>query len=286
MKKTALTRRRSDRVSRIVFLVLSSISVIVLFTLLGSILLMGLPHFDLDFIISLPSRFADKSGILAALVGSIYLVILTLVIALPIGIGTAIYLQEFGKNKKIIASIQVLILNLAGVPSIVYGIFGLAIFVRTFGFGKSILAGAFTMAMLVLPLLIVSTQEALKTVPKSLKEASLALGTSHLQTTLKITFAYAFPNILTGIILAVARILGETAPLLMVGAYAYVNFLPTSVSDSFSALPVQIYSWTSKPQEEFKQIAATAIIVLLILQLSLNGVAILVRSKMQRRYEE
>ena len=286
MIRSSQRRRRKDRVTRVVFLILSSISVLVLVALLGSILILGLPYFDWQFLTSLPSRFADKSGILASLVGSIYLVLLTLVIALPIGIGTAIYLQEFGKNKKIINIIQVLILNLAGVPSIVYGIFGLAIFVRTFGFGKSLLSGAFTMAMLILPLLIVSTQEALKTVPKSLKEASLALGASHLQTTLKITFMYAFPNILTGVILAVARILGETAPLLMVGAYAYVNFLPTSLGDSFSALPVQIYSWTSKPQEEFKAIAATAIIVLLILQLSLNGIAILVRSKLQRRYEE
>lgn len=286
MRSNIAKRRRADQITKWAFLILSSLSVVVLLTLVGSIFSLGIPYLDLDFITSLPSRFAEKSGILTALVGSLYLVVLTIIIALPLGIGTAVYLQEFGKNKKLINVIQVLILNLAGVPSIVYGIFGLAIFVRVFGFGKSLIAAAFTMAMLVLPLIIVSTQEALKTVPKSLKEASLALGTSHLQTTLKITLVYAFPNILTGIILAVARILGETAPLLMVGAYAYVNFLPNELTDTFSALPVQIYSWTSKPQAEFKEIAATAIIVLLILQLSLNGIAIIIRSKLQRRYEE
>lgn len=286
MRSTIAKRRRADQITKWSFLVLSSISVLVLLALISSIFGLGLPYLDWDFISSLPSRFAEKSGILSALVGSFYLVLLTIIIALPLGIGTAVYLQEFGKNKKLINVIQVLIMNLAGVPSIVYGIFGLAIFVRLFGFGKSLIAAAFTMAILVLPLIIVSTQEALKTVPKSLKEASLALGTSHLQTTLKITLVYAFPNILTGLILAVARILGETAPLLMVGAYAYVNFLPNELTDTFSALPVQIYSWTAKPQEEFKAIAATAIIVLLIMQLSLNGIAIVIRSKLQRRYEE
>ena len=286
MKRTIKSRRTADIAVKIALLLAGSVSVLVLGSLLVSVLSMGLKHLSFDFIINLPSRVAENSGILSALVGSIYLAILTLLISLPLSIGTALYLQEFAKNKKLVTAIQVLITNLAGVPSIVYGIFGLAIFVRTLGMGKSLLAGAFTMAMLILPILVVSTQEAIKTVPKSLKEASLALGTTYLQTTLKITFTYAFPNILTGIILAVSRLLGETAPLLMVGAYAYVNFIPNELSDKFSTLPVQIYAWTNKPQEAFKEVAATAIIVLLLVQLSLNGVAIYVRSKMQRRYEE
>lgn len=286
MKKTTNYRRSKDRLIKYLLWAAGGISMVVLLSLIISIFSLGVTHLSLDFIINLPSRIAENSGILSALVGSIYLTLLTLVIALPLSIGTALYLQEFAKNKRFITIIQVLITNLAGVPSIVYGIFGLAIFVRALGMGKSLLAGAFTMAILIMPILVVSTQEAIKTVPKSLKEASLALGTTHLQTTLKITFVYAFPNILTGIILAVSRLLGETAPLLMVGAYAYVNFIPNELSDKFSTLPVQIYSWTSKPQAAFKEVAATAIIVLLFLQLSLNAIAIIVRSKLQRRYEE
>lgn len=275
-----------DKVLSILFPIFSSASLLLLGLLLVHLFQTGLKWINWDFLINFPSRKPELSGLLPALVGSGYIVGLALLFSVPIGVGSALYLQEFQKSSAWTRSLNTLIRNMAGIPSIVYGIFGLTLFVVTFGFGSSLLAGSLTLSLLVLPIVIVATQEALKTVPKTIKEASYAVGATKIQTTWFITLRYALPNILTGIIFAVSRVLGETAPLMMVGGFNYVSFLPSSPFDSFSTLPIQIFTWTSKPQVGFQEIAAAAILVLLALQLLLNLTAIIVRGRLQKRYEE
>lgn len=258
----------------------------VLGLLLYQILRDGLDRLDWDFIISLPSRKAERSGILTALVGSLWTIGLTALFALPIGVGTAIYLEEYANQKSWFTKLLSLnIANLAGVPAIVYGLLGLAVFVRFFAFGRSILAGSLTLALLILPVIIVASQEALKSVPKILKEGSYACGVSRWQTMTGVILPYALPGILTGAILAISRAMGEAAPLIMVGAAGYISFLPDSPFSSFTVLPIQIFNWTSRPQEEFQAIAASGIIVLMILLLAINAIAILLRNKYQNRMD-
>ena len=261
-------------------------SIIVLGLLLYQILSTGLAWLDWDFITSMPSRFPEKAGIYSALVGSIWTIGLTAAFSLPLGVGTAVYLEEYTNPKSRINQIvQVNIANLAGVPAIVYGMLGLAVFVRLFQFERSILAGALTLTLLILPVITVASQEAIKSVPKSLREGSYSLGTTKLQTITGVVLPYAMPGILTGAILAISRAMGEAAPLIMVGAAGYIAFLPTGPMDSFTVLPVQIFNWTSRPQVEFQNIASAGIIVLMVLLLSMNAVAILLRNKYQNRME-
>jgi len=283
----------NNMVSVIMF-VLSMSSIVILAVIIGSIFSQGLSRVTWDFLTGFPSRKPDESGILPALVGSLIVVGGALLMALPIGLATAFYLQEFAHKRVFVETIQTLIYNLAGVPSIVYGIFGSAFFVATLKVifenlhmtittGRVLLAGILTMSILILPIIVVTTQEAIKTVPRNLKEASYALGASRVQTTGKITARFAFPNILTGLILSIARILGETAPLLLVGAAGFITFLPTNLFGSFTVLPVQIYSWIMRPQEAFQTTAAAGIIVLLLTQLLLSGIAIILRAVLQKR---
>jgi phosphate transport system permease protein len=261
-------------------------SITALSLLLFDIFSKGLGWLDWDFITSLPSRFPAKAGIVSALVGSIWTIGLTSVFALTLGVGTAIYLEEYTDPKKLLNKIiQLNISNLAGVPSIVYGLLGLALFVRALGFDRSILSGALTLTLLILPVITIASQEAIKSVPRSLREASYSLGTTKLQTVTGVVLPYAMPGILTGSILALSRAMGEAAPLIMVGAAGYIAFLPSSPFDWFTVLPVQIYNWTSRPQEDFQHIAAAGIIVLLLLLLSANAVAIILRNKYQNRME-
>ncbi|PKM84626.1 MAG: phosphate ABC transporter, permease protein PstA [Firmicutes bacterium HGW-Firmicutes-11] len=261
-------------------------SIVVLGLLLYQILSTGLAWLDWDFITSMPSRFPEKAGIYSALVGSIWTIGLTAAFSLPLGVGTAVYLEEYTNPKSRINQIvQVNIANLAGVPAIVYGMLGLAVFVRLFQFERSILAGALTLTLLILPVITVASQEAIKSVPKSLREGSYSLGTTKLQTITGVVLPYAMPGILTGAILAISRAMGEAAPLIMVGAAGYIAFLPTGPMDSFTVLPVQIFNWTSRPQIEFQNIASAGIIVLMVLLLSMNAVAILLRNKYQNRME-
>lgn len=261
-------------------------SIVVLGLLLYQILSTGLAWLDWDFITSMPSRFPEKAGIFSALVGSIWTIGLTAAFSLPLGVGTAVYLEEYTNPKSRINQIvQVNIANLAGVPAIVYGMLGLAVFVRLFQFERSILAGALTLTLLILPVITVASQEAIKSVPKSLREGSYSLGTTKLQTVTGVVLPYAMPGILTGAILAISRAMGEAAPLIMVGAAGYIAFLPNGPMDSFTVLPVQIFNWTSRPQVEFQNIASAGIIVLMVLLLSMNAVAILLRNKYQNRME-
>jgi phosphate transport system permease protein len=261
-------------------------SITALSLLLYDIFSKGLGWLDWQFLTSMPSRSPEKAGILSALVGSLWVIGLTSVFSLILGVGTAIYLEEYTDPKKLINRIiQLNISNLAGVPAIVYGLLGLAFFVRFLGFDKSILSGALTLTLLILPVITVAAQEAIRSVPRSLREASYSLGTTKLQTITGVVLPYAMPGILTGSILAISRAMGEAAPLIMVGAAGYIAFLPRGPMDWFTVLPVQIFNWTSRPQEEFQYIAAAGIIVLMAVLLSANAVAILLRNKYQNRMD-
>lgn len=261
-------------------------SMLMLVLLLYRVFSAGLSHLSLSFITSMPSRFPNRAGIASALAGSIWTIGLTILFVVPLGVGTALYLEEYGNPRSRLTSLlQLNIANLAGVPSIVYGMLGLAVFVKFFALGRSILAGSLTLSLLILPVIIVASQEAIRSVPLALKEGSYALGVSKWQTIRGVVLPYAMPGILTGSILAVSRAMGEAAPLIMVGAAGYVSFLPKSPLDSFTVLPIQIFNWTSRPQAEFAEIAATGIIVLMVLLLSMNAIAIFLRNKYQNRMD-
>ncbi len=260
-----------------------AVPLLLLAFLMGQLFIDGIGRIDWAFLTSYPSRRASDAGILPALVGSVYLILLTLAFALPVSIGAAIYLEEYGPRSRIGQFIEVNIANLAGVPSIIYGLLGLEIFVRFAGMGRSLLAGASTMALLILPVIIMASREALRTVPNSLREASLALGATRWQTTRQVVLPMAAPGILTGTILAVSRAIGETAPLVVIGALTFITFLPEGPSSPFTALPIQIFNWISRPQAAFGINAAAAIVVLMITLLLLNGTAIFLRERLSRR---
>lgn len=234
------------------------------------------------FLTGFPSRFAENAGIWHALVGSVYVITLTAAFTIPTGIGAAIYLEEYSVGGKLSRLIEINISNLAGVPSIIYGLLGLGLFVRWMNLGPSVLAGALTLALLVLPVVILSTREALRAVPKSLREGSYALGATRWQTIWHQVLPSAVPGILTGLILALSRAIGETAPLITLGALTYVAFTPESIWSPFTVLPIQIFNWVSRPQAAFAENAAAGIVVLLVLLLAMNAVAIVVRDRFQR----
>lgn len=258
--------------------------VLLLAVLFGQLLIDSLPRLGWDFLTSYPSRRAVIAGILPAAVGSLCLIVLTALIALPLGVAAAIYLEEYGRKSRLAALIEVNIANLAGVPSIIYGLLGLGLFVRTLGLGRSLIAGAATLALLVLPVVVVSTREALRTVPMATREACLALGATRWQTIRQVVLPQALPGVMTGAILAVSRAMGETAPLVVVGALAYIPFLPDSIFAQFGALPIQIFNWVSRPQKAFLINAAAGIVVLLGMMLVLNALAIYLRDRMQTRH--
>lgn len=252
--------------------------------LLTTVFLDALPRLEWEFLTKLPSRRAENAGIYAALVGSFYLMLLTIVFALPIGIGAAIYLEEYAKPTWFTRLIELNIANLAGVPSIIYGLLGLQLFVRVLNFERSLLSGALTMSLLILPVIIIASREALRTVPRAFREGSLALGATRWQTIRAQVLPVALPGMLTGCILGFSRAIGETAPLITIGALTYVAFIPDSIFSAFTALPIQAFNWTSRPQEAFHANAAAAIVVLLAILLAMNAAAIVLRIKFQRRF--
>ena len=260
-----------------------ALPLIVLLVLIGDVVMDGAQRIGWDFLTSYPSRKPELAGILPALVGSVYVIGLTGIIALPLGVGAAIYLEEYGTDSWLAQIIEINIANLAGVPSIIYGLLGLELFVRASGMGRSVIAGACTMALLVLPIIIIASREALRTVPFSLREGALALGASRWQTIWQVVLPMAFPGILTGSILAMSRAIGETAPLIMMGALTYIAFLPTGLDSPFTVLPIQIFNWVSRPQHGFIADAAAGIMVLLVTLLLLNALAIYLRNRLQRR---
>lgn len=250
---------------------------------IGDILIDGLQRIDWDFVTNLPSRRADKAGILTAWTGTAWILGLTSIIAIPLGVAAGIYLQEYGKKNRLASVVEVNIANLAGVPSILYGLLGLEIFGRILHLGGSLLAGAFTLSLLILPVIIVATREALKAVPDSLRQASYGMGATKWQTTWYQILPAASGGILTGIILALSRAVGETAPLIVIGALAYVPFVASSPMDEFTVLPMQIFNWVSRPQHEFLVNGAAAIIILLLITFVMNGIAIYLRNKWQKK---
>ena len=258
------------------------VGLVLLAIFIGNILIDGINRIDWDFLNSLPSRKAEKAGILTAWSGSLWIICFTFIIAVPVGVCAGIYLEEYGRKNLLNSILEINISNLAGVPSIIYGLLGLEIFVRVSKMGSSVLAGSFTLSLLILPIIIVATREAIKAVPSSIRTASYGLGATKWQTIWHQVLPAASGGILTGVILAISRAVGETAPLIVVGALAYVPFVPSSPSDPFTVLPIQIFNWTSRPQHEFAINAAAGIIVLLIITFAMNGIAVYFRNKWQK----
>lgn len=283
--KQIAARKRKDKSYKALFTAATMFGVIVLVILIADVLLDGTGVINSNFLNNFPSRFAEKAGIKSALFGTLWVIGLTAPMAFVLGVGTALYLEEYAKKNWITRFIQMNISNLAGVPSIVYGLLGLTIFVRMFALERSVMAGALTMTLLILPVIIVASQEALRSVPDSLRHASFALGATKWQTIVRVILPSALPGVITGNILALSRAVGETAPLVVVGAAAFIAFTPQSVMDPFTVLPIQIYNWVSRPQEAFHALAAGGIIVLLAVLLTMNAVAVFIRNKFQKKMD-
>jgi phosphate transport system permease protein len=283
MNKHLRKIRIQDRLFKYTALACTVLALLALALLLWDIFSRGLLRLNWSLLQNLPSRHAEKAGIRTALAGMMSLLFFTLIVALPIGILAGIYLEEYGRKNKFAKFVEINISNLAGVPSVIYGILGLQVFVRMSKLGNSLLAGAMTLALLIMPIIIVATREAIKAVPHSLKEASYGMGATKWQTVRRVVLPSAFGGILTGIILAISRAIGETAPLLVIGALAYVPFIPEGPMDQFTTLPIQIFNWTTRPQAAFIVNAAAAIIILLLFTLLLNGVAIYIRNKWYKK---
>lgn len=277
-------RRRADVVFKYLCFGAAGIGVLLLIIFLTKIWTDGVGRLSMDFIQGPLSARPARTGIWPAIVGSFYVMLLTAVTAVPIGIAAAIYLEEFtSKRNRLVDFIQLNIANLSGVPSIVYGLLGLAVFVRWLALGQSIIAGALTMSLLILPMVIIVTQEALKAVPRSYREGSLALGSNKWQSIRHQVLPNAAPGILTGIILSLSRAIGETAPLIVVGAASFVSQLPSGLSDRYTVLPIQIFDWANESRKGFNEAAASAIIVLIVVLLCLNSFAIYLRARAQKR---
>lgn len=259
------------------------LGLLVLAIFLINILMEGLGRIDWEFITNFPSMRAKKAGLYSALIGTVWILILTAIIAIPIGIGAGIYFEEYAKKGRLANILEINLSNLAGVPSIIYGLLGLEVFVRTLGMGSTLIAGACTLSLLILPIIIVSTREALRAVPDSIRQASYGMGANTWQTIWHQVLPASMGGILTGIILAISRAIGETAPLIVVGALAYVAFVPSGPMDQYTVLPMQIFNWISRPQHDFQVNAAAGIIILLIITFILNGVAIYLRNRWQKK---
>jgi phosphate transport system permease protein len=276
-------RKRADLLFQLLSMATLAVALAALATLVYDILADGAGRLSWTFLTTFPSRNAEQAGVFHALMGTIWVISLTAALALPIGVAAAIYLEEYGSRSRVARFIELNIANLAAVPSIIYGLLGLGLFVRLMGMGQSVFAGAATLALLALPVVILSTREALRTVPSSIREGSYALGATKWQTIWNQVLPMALPGVLTGLILALSRAIGETAPLITIGALTYIPFAPDSVWSKFTVLPIQIFNWVSRPQADFHTNAAAAILVLLALLLSMNAVAIVVRDRYQRQ---
>jgi phosphate transport system permease protein len=260
--------------------------VLVLVSLLVTIIGDGIWRLNWQFISSFPSRNAKEAGILSALVGSFYLLVLVACIAVPIGVGAAIYFEQYAKKNWFNYIMEINIGTLAGIPSIIYGLLGLGLFVRILALERSLIAGALTLSLLVLPIIIISTREAIRQVPSSIQDAAIALGATRLQVIRTILFPLSLPGILTGVIFSLSRAIGETAPLIMIGALTYIAFLPKNIASPFTALPIQAFNWISRPQELFHQNAAASIIILIGITIFSNLGAILLRKHLSKKYSK
>ncbi len=279
-------RRILGRIAVFVFLVSTFVGLATLAALIIDVLIDGLPWIDWDFLSTYPSRRPPDAGLRSALFGTIWVAGLTALFTFPIGTATAIYLEEYAPRNMVTQLIELNISNLAGVPSIVYGLLGLAVFVGFLSMGRVIIAGALTLTLLVLPLLIVAGREAIRAVPDSYRQGSLALGATRWQTVRHVVLPSALPGILTGTILAMSRAIGEAAPVIAIAALVFVTFTPVHPFERFTVLPIQIFNWVSRPQADWQHVTAAAIIILLLVLLSMNATAILLRDRFQRRSDE
>lgn len=280
---TSARRQLMDLGFQVLALLVLCVALVSLGALIADVWSDGASRLSWDFLTGFPSRRAENAGVWHALTGSVFVILVTAVLAVPVGVAAAIYLEEYGGRSVAARIIEMNITNLAAVPSIIYGLLGLGLFVRMLAMGRSVLAGASTLALLVLPVIILSTREALRAVPPSIREGSYALGATKWQTVWYQVLPVALPGILTGTILALSRAIGETAPLITIGALTFVAFAPDSIWSPFTVLPIQIFNWVSRPQAEFQVNAAAAILVLLALLLTMNAAAIWLRDRYQKK---
>ncbi|HIW37396.1 MAG TPA: phosphate ABC transporter permease PstA [Candidatus Jeotgalicoccus stercoravium] len=277
-------RQSKNTILKWLFFLCTMFGLMVLIMLIVDTLMDGWSRLNLDFLTSFNSSRAEQAGFFGAIIGSLWLMLVTAPVAIILSIGTALYLEEYAPKNKFTEFIKINISNLAGVPSVVFGLLGLAMFARALQLGNSVLAAGLTLALMILPVIVVASQEAIRTVPASVREASIGMGATKWQTVSRIILPAAIPGIVTGVILALSRALGETAPLVVIGVPTTLLVTPSSVLDSFQAMPMQIYSWVKMPNEEFQYVAAAGIIVMLVVLLLMNSAAIFIRNKFSKRY--
>ena len=285
-QRRAQLRRGVGGVFYVIFLMAVCVGIIGLVVLLARILVEGIPWLSLHLFTDYPSRHPEQAGLKSAMMGTIWIMGLTALFTVPVGVSSAIYLEEYAPKNWLTRLIEVNISNLAGVPSIVYGLLGLSLFVQFMAMGRSVLAGALTLSLLVLPIVILASREAIRSVPDTYRQAGYALGADQWQVIKGIVLPSALPGLLTGTILALSRAIGEAAPVIAISALVYLTFVPTDPLDRFTVLPIQIYNWVSRPQDDFRGLAAAGIIVLLVILLSMNALAIFLRNRYQIRSEE
>ena len=279
-------RKTIGVVLNVILIIALGIALTGLIVLLAEVLIKGLPWVTKNLIVNYPSRHPEQAGLLSALMGTVWVMACTAVFSIPVGIGAAVYLEEYAPKNWFTKLIEVNISNLAGVPSIVYGLLGLALFVQILALGRSVLAGALTMSLLILPIIILTSREAIKSIPNTHREAAFALGATRWEVVSNVILPSAFPGILTGTILGMSRAIGESAPMIAISALVYLTFVPQSPLDRFTVLPIQIFNWVSRPQEGFRGIAAGGIVILLGVLFLMNAIAIFLRIKYQRRSNE
>lgn len=282
---SVFAKKSTERLFAAFGLLCLMLGMLTLLALIADLLIDAWPRLSSEFLTSYPSRRPERAGVASALAGSFYLMLLTAAFSLPLSVGAAIYLEEYAAQNRFARFIEINIANLAGIPSIIYGILGLQLFVRTLRLERSLLAGALTMALLTMPVIVIAAREAIRRVPNSLREAAFALGATKWQVVKDHVLPIAVPGIMTGSILAFSRAIGETAPLVTLGALTYVAFVPDSIFSPFTALPIQAFNWISRPQASFHQNAAAAIIVLLAILLLLNVSAVAIRARFEKRLD-
>ncbi|WP_079479657.1 phosphate ABC transporter permease PstA [Halobacillus salinus] len=283
IKKRMEGRVLLNKILMVLFFLATTVGLVFLVLLFYRVLTQGIGYLNWNFITSFPAPYPEEAGLWAGVMGSIFLMLIVAVFAVIVGVSTAIYLEEYASQNKFTDFIRVNIQNLAGVPSIVFGLLGLTFFVYMFNFGYTLIAGGLTMALLILPVIVVSAQEAIRSVPAEIKEASYGMGASKWQTIARVILPASIPGILTGTIIALSRAIGETAPLIIVGAATAIFTLPDSLLAKYTVMPIQIYNWTGRPQEEWQYVAGAGIIVLLAILLLMNSIAVIIRNKYQRR---
>ena len=296
IEKRVARRKFYDGMFAIVGLLATFVGMITLAALMIQLALDGTERLGWGFFTSFPSRFPERAGILSAWVGTSLIMLVTAFTAVPLGVGAGVYLEEYARQNWLTGLIEINIANLAGVPSIVYGLMALGLFVYQFKFGQSILTAGLTLALLILPIVIVATREAIRAVPGSMREAALALGATKWQTTRDHILPYSLGGILTGVIIALSRAIGETAPLITIGALTFIAFLPDApltdkfpfvsfewLWSGFTVMPIQMFNWVSRPQQAFHLNAAAAGLVLMVMTLAMNGIAIYFRYRFRKR---